>query len=118
MMWIGRSAAVVRHDRLVEAIGLVALSIGHLRPVTAVGHDDDVIFGCDLDEPVQLREDPLPRRLLVEERDDLPPDIAEKGTEIRGLLKLPAAGQKFTLTYSPMRGTENELAVNSRSTKS
>jgi len=48
-------------------------------------------------------------------RDDVTPDIAEKGTEIRRLLKLSADSQKFTLTYSPMRGAENELAVNSRS---
>jgi hypothetical protein len=31
------------------------------------------------------------------------------------LLKLPADQQKLVLTYSPMRGAENELAVNSRS---
>ena len=48
-------------------------------------------------------------------RDDVPADIAEKGAEIRRLLKLPAEQQKFVLTYSPMRGAENELAVNSRS---
>jgi hypothetical protein len=48
-------------------------------------------------------------------RDDVPPDIASKGAEIRQLLKMPADPQKFTLTYSPMRGAEGELAVNSRS---
>ena len=48
-------------------------------------------------------------------RDDVPPEIAEKGAEIRRLLKLPADQQKFVLTYSPMRGPETELAVNSRS---
>ena len=48
-------------------------------------------------------------------RDDGNADIAEKGAEIRQLLKLPAEQQKFVLTYSPMRGTDNELAVNSRS---
>ena len=36
--------------------------------------------------------------------DDLPPDIAEKAAEIRRLLRLPADEQKFTLTYSPVRG--------------
>lgn len=46
---------------------------------------------------------------------DLPDDIAAKAAEVRRLLKLPAEGQKFTLTYSPVRGAENELAVNSRS---
>ena len=48
-------------------------------------------------------------------RDDVPPDIAEKGAEIRRLLKLPVEPQKFVLTYSPARGADNELAVNSRS---
>ena len=48
-------------------------------------------------------------------RDDVPADIAEKAAEIRRLLKLPADQQKFVLTYSPVRGAENELAVNSRS---
>ena len=48
-------------------------------------------------------------------RDDVPADVAEKGAEIRRLLKLPADRQKFTLTYSPAHGAENELAVNSRS---
>ena len=48
-------------------------------------------------------------------RDDVPTDIVEKGAEIRRLLKLPAEGQKYVLTYSPVRGAEGELAVNSRS---
>jgi hypothetical protein len=48
-------------------------------------------------------------------RDDVPVDIAEKGAEVRRLLKLPADQQKFVLTYSPMRGADNQLAVNSRS---
>jgi hypothetical protein len=48
-------------------------------------------------------------------RDDVPADILEKGAEIRRLLKLPAESQRFVLTYSPARGADNELAVNSRS---
>lgn len=48
-------------------------------------------------------------------RDDVTPEIAEKGEEIRRLLKLAENQQKFTLAYSPVRGTENELAVTSRS---
>jgi hypothetical protein len=48
-------------------------------------------------------------------RDDVSADIAEKAAEIRRLLKLPADQQKYVLTYSPMRGAANELAVNSRS---
>jgi hypothetical protein len=53
--------------------------------------------------------------VLFFQRDDLPADIKAKGAEIRRLLKLPADQQKFALTYSPMRGAANELAVNSRS---
>jgi hypothetical protein len=48
-------------------------------------------------------------------RDDVTPDILEKGAEIRRLLKLPQDQQRFVLTYSPTRGASNELAVNSRS---
>jgi len=53
--------------------------------------------------------------VLFFHRDDLPADIQEKSTEIRRLLRLQADQQKFVLTYSPMRGADNELAVNSRS---
>ena len=53
--------------------------------------------------------------VLFFRRDDASPATLEKEAEIRRLLKLPADQQKFTLTYSPARGGENELAVNSRS---
>ncbi len=53
--------------------------------------------------------------VLLLRRDDLPADIQEKSAEVRRLLKLPADQHKFALAYSPMRGTESELAVNSRS---
>jgi hypothetical protein len=48
-------------------------------------------------------------------RDDIAPEIAERGAEIRRLLKMSPDEQKFVLTYSPTRGAENELSVNSRS---
>lgn len=48
-------------------------------------------------------------------REDVPADVVEKGAEIRRLLKLSADSQKFILSYSPVRGADNELAVNSRS---
>ncbi len=48
-------------------------------------------------------------------RDDIGPDIVAKAAEVRRLLKLPAQEQKFTLNYSPVRGADNVLAVNSRS---
>ena len=53
--------------------------------------------------------------VLFFRRDDVSADIVEKTAEIRRLLKLPAEPQKFALTYSPVRGAENELSVNSRS---
>jgi hypothetical protein len=53
--------------------------------------------------------------VLVLGEDEVAPDIVEKSAEIRHLLKLPPDQRNFRLTYSPMRGTENELAVNSRS---
>jgi hypothetical protein len=48
-------------------------------------------------------------------REDVSPEIMEKGAEVRRLLKMPAEGQRFTLVYSPGRGAETELAINSRS---
>ena len=56
-----------------------------------------------------------PTAVVFFRRDDVPDDIAKAATEIRRLLKLPQNQQRFVLTYSPMRGAENELAVNSRS---
>jgi len=53
--------------------------------------------------------------VLFFQRDDLPADIQAKSAEIRRLLRLQADQPKFALTYSPMRGADNELAVNSRS---
>jgi hypothetical protein len=48
-------------------------------------------------------------------RDDVPADIAAKAAETRRLLKLAPDQQRFVLTYSPVRGADTELAVNSRS---
>ncbi len=48
-------------------------------------------------------------------REDLTPDILEKAAEVKRLLKLPADSQRLVLAYSPVRGAEGELAVNSRS---
>ena len=53
--------------------------------------------------------------LLFFRRDDVSADIVEKSAEIRRLLKLSPDTQKFALTYSPVRGADNELTVNSRS---
>ena len=66
---------------------------------------------------MQVEEDPAKHQtaVLFFRRDDLPSDIVEKVAEIRRLLKLPQDQQKYVLAYSPMRGRENELAVNSRS---
>ena len=47
--------------------------------------------------------------------DDVAPDIREKSAEIRRLLKLSPDASKLALTYSPMPGGADELAVNSRS---
>jgi hypothetical protein len=53
--------------------------------------------------------------VLFFRREDVPPDIVEKAAEVRRLLKMPPDQQQFVLTYSPARGADNELAVNSRS---
>jgi hypothetical protein len=53
--------------------------------------------------------------VLFFRRDDVSADITEKTAEVRRLLRLPEDQQRLVLTYSPMRGLDNELAVNSRS---
>jgi len=52
---------------------------------------------------------------LFFQRDELPDEVRENGAEALRLLRLPADQYKFRLTYSPMRGTGGDLAVNSRS---
>ena len=53
--------------------------------------------------------------VLFFRRDDVGPVVAEKLAEVRRLLRLPVEQHKFALVYSPVRGAEGELAVNSRS---
>jgi hypothetical protein len=48
-------------------------------------------------------------------RDDVAPEIVEKGAEIRRFLKMSPDAERFELIYSPTKGAQNELAVNSRS---
>ena len=81
-----------------------ALSL--LRDVQAAG-----AFGMRVEED----KDKGSTAVVFIRRDDVADDIIEKGAEIRRLLRLSRDQQKFVLTYSPTRGTDNELAVNSRS---
>jgi len=53
--------------------------------------------------------------VLFFRREDMPANVVEKVAEIRRLLKMPVGPQKFTLRYSPARGADDELTVNSRS---
>ncbi|MBI5364620.1 MAG: hypothetical protein HZA53_15700 [Planctomycetes bacterium] len=48
-------------------------------------------------------------------KEDVQPEVEEQIAEILRLLHLPARTPRFTLKYSPLRGAEGELAVNSRS---
>ncbi len=48
-------------------------------------------------------------------RDDLTPEMQAKAAEIRRLLHLTPDQTKFTLSYSPVRGSEDQLAVKTRS---
>jgi hypothetical protein len=77
-----------------------------LRDVQAAGG-----FGMRVEENKEKGQ----TAVLFFRRDDLSPEMAQKTAEIRRLLKLPAEQQRLVLTYSPMRGAESELAVNSRS---
>jgi hypothetical protein len=53
--------------------------------------------------------------VLFFRRDDVPAEVVEKAAEIRRLLRMSPDQQRFNLIFSPARGEENELAVNSRS---
>lgn len=111
-------------------LGLAVESLNGVRNRSTAGGavreaDPDFIRALDLLREVQtagafgmrVEEDKVKGStgVVFFRRDDVPPDIAEKGAEIRRLLKLSAALQKFVLTYSPAAGASNELAVNSRS---
>lgn len=53
--------------------------------------------------------------IFVMRKDAVTPDVMAKSVELRSILGLSTEAQEFTLTFSPMRASENELAVNSRS---
>ena len=111
-------------------LGLTVESLNGVRNRSAAGGivreaDPDFIAGADVaarragrrrlryargGRQVQRRD----RRGVLPAR-DVSPEISAKSAEIRRLLKMPPDQQKFTLIYSPGRGAENELAVNSRS---
>jgi hypothetical protein len=111
-------------------LGLTVESLNGVRNRSAAGGvlreaDPDFVRALQLLREMQLagavgmrvEEDKVKgsTAVLFFQRDDLPAEIQAKGAEIGRLLKLPADQQKFVLSYSPMRGTANELAVNSRS---
>lgn len=87
--------------------------------------DADFVRALELLREVQLagavgmriEEDQAKRStgVLFFQRDDVPAETREKAAEVRRLLRLTEGQQKFVLSYSPMRGRENELAVHSRS---
>jgi hypothetical protein len=81
-------------------------ALGLLREVQAAG-----AFGMRVEEDKAKGS----TGVVFFRRDDVPAEVVEKTMAIRRLLKLPLDQQKFVLAYSPVRGTDNELAVNSRS---
>ncbi len=111
-------------------LGLTVESLNGVRNRSAVGGtmreaDPEFIRALELIREVQaagavgmrVEEDKVKGStgVVFFRRDDMPAAIAEKGAEIRKLLKLPAEPQKFVLRYSPVRGAPDELSVNSRS---
>ncbi len=64
---------------------------------------------------VQENKDKTATSVVFFRRDNLPPEIEEKSTEIRRLLNMPPEQKQFNLVYSPSAGAEGELAVGSRS---
>ena len=64
---------------------------------------------------VETDKDKGETSVLLLRRDEMSDEIKAKTAEIRRLLKLSPDQQRLVLTYSPIRGAEHELAVNSRS---
>jgi hypothetical protein len=111
-------------------LGLAVESLNGVRNRSTIGGtvreaDPDFVRALDLLRQVQaagafgmrVEEDKVKGStgVVFFRRDDVAPDVAEKGTEIRRLLNLSADLPRFALTYSPARGADDELAVNSRS---
>jgi hypothetical protein len=53
--------------------------------------------------------------VLFFRHEDVPADVLDKLAEVRRILKLPPDQHRYVIAYSPVRGAEGELAVNSRS---
>jgi hypothetical protein len=64
---------------------------------------------------IEGQDKKVPTTVLFIRRDDLPPDMKAKSEEVRRLFRLPPGQQSYELVYSPMRGAEGELTINSRS---
>jgi hypothetical protein len=64
---------------------------------------------------VQENKDKTETAVMFFRRDSLSPEMVDKLSEIRRLLKLPEDQHQFNLVYSPVLGATNELAVGSRS---
>ena len=64
---------------------------------------------------VEERKEQSPTSVLFFRRENLSANTREALAEIRRLLHLPATGDRFILTYSPMPGGADELSVTSRS---
>lgn len=111
-------------------LGLTVESLNGVRNRSTLGGtlreaDPDFIRALELLREVQtagvigmrVEEDKVKGQtaVLFFRQDDLSADLVTKSAEVRRLLKLPAEGSKYLLTYSPLRGADQELAVNSRS---
>jgi len=111
-------------------LGLTVESLNGVRNRSTIGSalreaDPEFIRVLELLREVQVagavgmrvEEDPAKHEtaVLFFRRDGLPAAIVEKAAEIKRLLHLLPEQQRYVLTYSPVRGSENEMAVNSRS---
>ncbi|MCL4181446.1 MAG: hypothetical protein KJ072_27370 [Verrucomicrobia bacterium] len=111
-------------------LGLTVESLNGVRNRSTTGGavreaDPDFIRALDLLREVQaagafgmrVEEDKVKGSSAVVffHRDNVPDAIVEKSTELRRLLRLPPDQYRFVITYSPMKGTGDELTVNSRS---
>jgi hypothetical protein len=111
-------------------LGLTVESINGVRNRTTAGGmlreaDPEFIRALELLREVQaagafgmrVEEDKVKGSTAVVffRRDEIAPEILAKSDEFRRLIGLPTDPQRFVLRYSPMRGADGELSVNSRS---
>ncbi len=101
-----------RAEPLASASGMREADPGFERAIELLR---DVQAACAVGMRVDVDKVKGQTAVLFFRREEAGPGVAEKTAEIRSILGMPVAQEKFVLTYSPVRGAVGDLAVCSRS---